>query len=303
MNTLYIQPNLPEAQRRKLLYQGQLMLLGPTPASLALCAFARGLIEQAFGSLDPRKAHESLPVEEYVAILSELKPRFIHHPVCKRLIKEILAETGHDLSKTYFDVPRMRSAAPHDYLRYGIAYAFHPHRDTWYSAPFCQLNWWMPIYEIESGNSMAFHPKYWNLPLRNGSAAYNYQQWNRQSRKNAGAHIKTDTREQPKAEEHVELEPQLRIVAPVGSMIQFSGAHLHSTVPNATGITRFSIDFRTVDSDDAHCGGGALNIDSNPTGTTLMDYIQGGDFSHLPEELIRSRMLPEDALEWPGHGR
>jgi len=89
----------------------------------------------------------------------------------------------------------------------------------------------------------------------------------------------------------------------VGSLIQFSGAHLHSTVPNATGITRFSIDFRTVDSDDAHCEGGAPNVDSDPTGTTLMDYIQGGDFSHLPEDLIRSRMLPEDAKEWPGHGR
>jgi hypothetical protein len=29
----------------------------------------------------------------------------------------------------------MRSATAHEYLTTGIAYAFHPHRDTWYSAP------------------------------------------------------------------------------------------------------------------------------------------------------------------------
>ena len=62
----------------------------------------------------------------------------------------MLTELGCNLAKTYFDVPRMRTAFPGDYLKSGIAYAFHPHRDTWYSAPFCQINWWMPIYEVNA---------------------------------------------------------------------------------------------------------------------------------------------------------
>ena len=69
---------------------------------------------------------------------------------------------GCDLDDTYFDVPRMRTATHGGYLTAGIAYAFHPHRDTWYSAPFSQINWWIPMYEIEPDNSMAFHLRYWN---------------------------------------------------------------------------------------------------------------------------------------------
>ena len=107
---------------------------------------ARELIQEAFGSIDPLKAHEQISIEECAAILAKLKPQFIHHPQSKEYIQGILSELGCDPSQTYFDVPRMRSAYPSDYLTSGIAYAFHPHRDTWYSAPFCQLNWWMPIF-------------------------------------------------------------------------------------------------------------------------------------------------------------
>ena len=57
------------------------------------------------------------------------------------------------------------------YLTSGVGYAHHPHRDTWYSAPMAQLNWWLPIYDIETSQSMAFHPYYFDKPIKNGSAA------------------------------------------------------------------------------------------------------------------------------------
>lgn len=292
MNTIQIDPGLTEEQRRKQIYKGQIMVLSPTPGSLQLCAFARELLVQGFGGLDPQKAHETLPVEKYAEILALVKPKFIHHPESKRLLRVIAAETGHDLANTYLDTPRLRSAAPHDYLRFGIAYAFHPHRDTWYSAPFAQVNWWMPVYEFESGNSMAFHPRYWDKPVRNSSRNYNYQDWNEGPRQNAAAHIKSDTREQPKPEEEVEMEPQLRIVCPVGGIILFSGAQLHSTVPNATGTTRFSIDFRSVNIEDVRSGRGAHNIDSQCSGTAMVDYMRGLDMTPMPDELIIKHLAP-----------
>jgi hypothetical protein len=292
MNTVYLDPGLSEERRRQLIYDGQIMVLAPTPSSLELCAFARQLIAEGFGGLDPRKAHETLPVEQYAQILSQVKPKFIHHPESKRLLRGIAKETGHDLEKTYLDTPRLRSAAPSDYLRYGIAYAFHPHRDTWYSAPFTQINWWMPVYEFESGNGMAFHPKYWNTPLKNGSQKYNYQEWNEGPRLDAAKHINSDTREQPKPEEHVELEPQIRLVVPVGSMIQFSGAQLHSTVPNQTGTTRFSIDFRCVNIDDVIMGRGAHNIDSHCSGTAMVDYMRGTDMQPMPGDVLAKHLAP-----------
>src|SRR5262249_15886248 len=224
------------------------------------------------------------PVEEYAALLTELKPKFIHDPRSKQHIRGMLEELGCDMAKTHFDVPRMRTATSENYLTSGIAYAFHPHRDTWYSAPMCQINFWMPIYPIQSANAMAFHSRYWSQPLRNGSPDFNYHEWNRPGRVEAGTHIKTDTRKHPKPEEPVELDPQLRLLPPVGGPIMFSGAQLHSTVPNDSGRTRFSIDFRTVHHDDVAGHIGAPNVDSECTGTTMRDYLRGTDLAHIPEE-------------------
>src|SRR6185437_16147897 len=117
------------------------------------------------------------------------------------------------------------------------------------------------------GNVMAFHPRYWEQAIVNSSAQYDYQLWNRTSRFNAAAHIKEDTRVQPKALEEVEVRGDLRVVAPVGGYMMFSAAQLHSTVPNNTGRTRFSIDFRTVNLADARSLRGARNVDSFCTGT------------------------------------
>jgi len=293
MNTIFFDSTMNDDERRQHLYNGQLFVFSPCPSAIALCEFARELIEEAFAPLDPREAQYSLPVEEYVAIVAKLKPYFIHHPKSKQFIQGILSELGCDLSKTYFDVPRMRTATHGGYLTSGIAYAFHPHRDTWYSAPSCQLNWWFPIYDIESENAMAFHPRYWSQPVKNGSSGYNYYEWNKESRKNAAQHIKTDTRKQPHAEEPLELEPQLRLVSKVGGIIIFSGAQMHSTVPNTSGRTRFSIDFRTVHIDDVVAQRGAPNIDSACTGTTLRDFLRATDFSHIPENIVA---LYEDKL-------
>jgi hypothetical protein len=286
MNSVFFDSTMNEAERRRRLYEGQIFVFSPRPSSLALCELAREMTEAAFKPLDPRDAQHSLPVEQYVAILADLKPRFIHDPRSKELIRKLLVEFGCDLAATYFDVPRLRTATHGGYLTSGIAYAFHPHRDTWYSAPFSQLNWWLPVYDITPENALAFHPAYWSRPLRNGSYRYNYAEWNRASRKSAAQHIKEDTRDQPKPEEPVELEPQVRVVCPAGGALLFSGAQLHSTVPNTSGRTRFSVDFRTVNLDDVAADGGAPNIDSACTGTTMGDYLRGTDLTHIPGDLV-----------------
>jgi hypothetical protein len=283
---IYVGSKLNDDARRKKLYQGSLFVHAPCPSALKLCGLAQELIEEAFGSADPLRIQETLPVEECVEILAVLKPKFIHHPKSKEYIQGMLAELGCDLEKTYFDVPRLRTAFPGDYLKSGIAYAFHPHRDTWYSAPFCQINWWMPVYQINAENCMAIHPHYWDRPVRNGSSEYDYYRWNQESRQSAAQHIKSDTRVQPKPEEPMELDPQVRLVCDIGGAFQFSAAHMHSTVPNTSGLTRYSIDFRTVHLDDVWNRIGAPNIDSACTGTTMRDYLRGADFKHVPEEAV-----------------
>jgi hypothetical protein len=299
MNSLLIDSPAHDDERRRLLFQGDLFVYSATPSSRALCEFAQKLSEEAFAPHDPRKAQFEMAPEKYAAILEGLKPKFIHHPTSKQLIQGILKELGCDLAKTYFDVPRLRTATSDRYLTSGLAYAFHPHRDTWYSAPLCQINWWIPVYEIVPENCMAFHTRYWDRAIKNSSREYNYYRWNKESRGSAAKQIKTDTRKQPHAEEPVELDPQLRVVSPVGGVLLFSGSQLHSTVPNTSGYTRFSIDFRTVHSDDVIAHQGAPNLDCECTGTTLRDYLRGTDLTRLPDDVIApydTEPLPDDAV-------
>jgi hypothetical protein len=283
---IYIDSKMSDDDRRAEIYRGSIFAHSPSPNALKLCELAQGMIEEAFKPYDPLRIHEHYSAEKSAEILGVLKPKFIHHPDSKKFIQGMLADLGCDLSQTYFDVPRMRTAFPGDYLKSGIAYAFHPHRDTWYSAPMCQINWWMPIYDINSENCMAIHPHYFGRAIKNGSRDYNYHRWNLESRQNAAQHIKVDTRVQPKPEEPIELDPQIRLVCKVGGAYQFSAASLHSTVPNTSDVIRYSIDFRTVHIADVLGRIGAANVDSECTGTTMDDYLHGTDLTHLPEDAI-----------------
>jgi ectoine hydroxylase-related dioxygenase (phytanoyl-CoA dioxygenase family) len=131
---------------------------------------------------------------------------------------------------------------------------------------------------------MAFHPRYFSAGLRNSSDGYNYQEWNRSSRFHAAEQIGVDTRPQPKALEAVELQPDVRLLPAPGGVIVFSGAQLHSTVPNTSGRTRYSIDFRTVHLGDACALRGAVNVDSRCTGSTMDDYLRCTDGTPLPPQ-------------------
>jgi hypothetical protein len=285
MNTILFDAKISDDERRRQLYRGQLFVYAPTRHSLEFCSFARELADDAFAPHNPEFAQDALPVEKYVEILAAIKPKFIHHPKCKELIRGIFSDLGCDTEQTYFDVPRLRTMAHGDYLTAGLAYAFHPHRDTWFSAPPSQINWWLPVYDICSENTIAFHPRYWELPVPNTSGDYNYYRWNRESRGEAAKQIKTDTRKQPQALETIETESQLRLVCPAGGIMLFSGAYMHSTVRNTSGRTRFSIDFRTVHLDDVSAKRGAPNVDSECTGTTLRDFLRATDWERMPEPL------------------
>jgi hypothetical protein len=281
----FLDSALPDPQRRERLYRGDIFVFSPSPASRDLIALASDMLAHAFAPHDPRTVHEHSTPEAVAAVLAKLKPQFIHHPQCKQTIPRLLAEHGVDLETTYFDVPRLRSAYPSDFLTAGIAYAFHPHRDTWYSAPMCQLNWWLPVLGLEPDNAMAFHPRYFAEAVENDSATYNYYAWNEQSRATAALHVTSDTRPQPRPQQEIEDIP-LRLLPPPGGVIVFSGAQLHETVRNTSGIARYSIDFRTVHYDDVVARRGARNVDARCTGTTMRDYLRAADLHHLPDDVV-----------------
>lgn len=298
MSTVYFDPPFKDEDRRRQLYGGELVVLSPREVTLKFCEFARELIKDAFAPLDPETAQFHLPVEQYAAILGKLKPTFIHHPESKTFIRNLLEAYGCDPDDTYYEVPKLRSSTSDGYLTTGIAYAWHPHRDTWTAALPCQINWWFPIYELRSDNAMSFFPQYWSRPVKNTSSGYNYYKWNKQHRgQHVTQYLKEDPRPLPRASEKLDLEPELRVVCPVGGALLFSGAHLHASVPNTSGVTRFSFDFRTVNVNDIAAKRGAPNIDSQCEGHMLRDYLRATDLTHIPEQYMS---LYDDGTEATG---
>jgi hypothetical protein len=283
---IHIDSVVDDDARRSTLYEGALFIYSPRRSMLALIEFARDMICEGFKGKDPTTAQFEMPVEEFVRIFAPIKPAFIHHPKTMELMRDIAEEYGCDPMNTFLDVPRLRAVTSDAYLTSGVGYAHHAHRDTWYSAPLAQINWWVPIYPFTMESGMAFHPRYWSEPVENGSSEFNYYEWNRTSRANAAAHIKTDTRPQPKAKKPIELQPEIRYVTEPGGSILFSAAQMHSTVPNTSGRTRFSIDFRTVNLADLKAGKSAPNIDSHPVGTSLRDFVRCADLEKMPEDVV-----------------
>ena len=299
MTSIFTNTAISDDQRRARLYQGDIFVADNSPAIRALADFARGMLEEAFYPHHPVEAQHHMPVEKFVEIFGPLKPKFIHHPETKGLQRAVIEELGGNLDETYIDVPRLRGVTSDGYLSAGVGYAFPLHRDTWWCAPLAQINWWLPIYEFEAESSMAFHPNYWDKGIKNGTEDFNYYVYNATGRATAAKHIKQDTRPQPGPREPVERNPEFKIVCPVGGAIGFSAAQMHSTVPNTSGRTRFSIDFRTVHIGDLREGLSAPNVDSLGEGTSLRDFRRGRDNEAMPEDVVAmydSGEVPEGAV-------
>ena len=95
--------------RRQQLYDSQLFVHSARPSILALASFARSMIEDAFGGLDPQKRRKkvwSRTLRRY----SRQVEASIHSPFrIEASPKGIMEELSGGPEKTYFDVPRMRS--------------------------------------------------------------------------------------------------------------------------------------------------------------------------------------------------
>jgi hypothetical protein len=153
------------------------------------------------------------------------------------------------------------------------------------------VNWWVPIYPLQAEQALVFYPSYFDRPVRNSSNEFDYDEWCRVGRQQAVSQIEVDTRKHPLALEELPADAELRLVCDAASAICFSCGQLHATAPNTSGLTRFSLDFRTIHLDDFQTGEGARNVDAAATGTTAGDHIRASDFSSFPAELIQNTLL------------
>jgi hypothetical protein len=296
MGVVHVDPQVSNDELRSLLYRGDLVLLTRIAAVAEFVAFAREQLEELFAPHAPREAHAHHSPAELARILGVWKPKFIHHPRSKALLKAVVTAAGFDPDQTMYDVPKPRTSYPREHLTTGIAYAFPWHRDTWYAAPAQQINWWFPVANLVAQNAMKFDLQSFARQVENDSDGFDSYQANRE-RLTVASQVGKDTRSRPRALNHGASEEMI-VLPDAGQILLFSGAQLHASIENTSGIARYSVDFRTIDRRDVTSGAGAPMVDVRCAGTVLREYRSVQDDSGFSEEYVRQMAgsPPEGAI-------
>jgi hypothetical protein len=252
-------------------------LLEPTAGSLALVERVQARLEEVLGD-DPRDAQHRMENDELFARLSPLRRELYCDPGYHDALRELVRERGGDPREVAFDPLRLRVVRSRGDVEVPAARAvYYPHRDTWYAHPQTLIAWWIPLDDLAEDETFVFFPEHFAQAVPNDSEVFDYDEWVRDGwelkigwqRREAGlmAHY-------PGVLGEVDPGRALGFSCRRGQHLVFSGAHFHRTLPQASGRTRFSLDFRLVHLDDEARGEGAPNVDVCSRGSALRDYIR-----------------------------
>ena len=299
MVNVHVDPAFDDAERRRRLYGGDVLVHTHVPEVAAFAAYTREMIAELFAPHDPLTIHTVYSPDELADLLIAFKPRWIHDPRSKAHVRAVAEALGGDPERIHADVPKLRTAFPQGGLSTGIAYAFQAHRDTWCAAPPMQLNWWMPVWPVAADNVMEFYPHGFGAHVENNSREYDYyvaNTWRGDIKSFSGGQ---DARVHPAPTHGVPADAtRLTVVPPLGGIMLFSGDQLHASIPNTSGVTRYSIDFRTVHADDVHTRVGAPVADVACTGPALRDFKRMTDGAAFTEDEV----APYDSASAAGAG-
>jgi len=281
---IFVDLDVPPEALRETLYAGNLVVLTRLQSVADFVDHTREQLTELFKPHDPEHAHEHFDPAQMAKILGPWKPGFIHSERSKTLVRKIIEEAGFPAEYTHYDLPKPRTSFPVGHLTTGVAFAFPWHRDVWYSAPAQQINWWLPIFAAREDNSMSFDLPSFDRAVPNSSDTFDYYRNNAQ-RLTTAAQVTKEQQARPGALNHKPVQDLVVLPAP-GAVLLFSGAQLHTSIPNTSGRARYSVDFRTVDARDLQAGRGAPLVDAHCTGTAIRDFYNVADGSAFDEQTV-----------------
>ena len=269
----------PPSAFRSAIYAGDVFLAPPTDASQRLVAAARAGLAEALACApdEVRDVPQQISNDELFARIGTLRKQLYLEPRFHEAIRDVIAAFDLDPARIAFDPLRLRVIRHRGHENPLAAPVYHPHRDTWYSHPPALIAWWIPLDDLAEHETFVFYPDRFAAAVDNDSEVFDYGDWVRDGwelkigwqKLSAGIEARY-----PRAALGVDGGRAIGFSCRAGENLVFSGAHFHATLPQATGRTRYSLDFRIVDLDDHAAGLGAPNIDNRSRGSALRDYVQ-----------------------------
>ena len=255
---------LTDPSRGPRLFAGEVLVFRQVPAARTLVALAQQRLRVCFPEVeDAATAQHVLSEAEFLKRVLSLTADWRKDAEAARAFTDLLTALGCDPDETYVDDFYLRTQPSQFGGGHRRTRPLHAHRDTWGSNLMAQVNWWLPVTPLTAGRTLALFPQYWQQPIANDSA-----DWDWEALKAARRHARAEGKDPdeayptlPQPLEPVGQDDALRLLPEVGDVVAFSAAHLHASVPNATGLTRFSLETRTLWSGDLDAGRGAPNLD------------------------------------------
>ena len=265
---MYKTPSPPLSPRdfHDRIYRGEILRFDNLAPMHALVAFAQNWLKAQLSPHHPPEIHQHLAHEDQIPRFAELQKAFWKLPEVNLHWSDVMQSLGLDLQDLTRDHLHLRFQPHQDadktYSRARSTSTLAFHRDSWGSNLYAQVNWWAPIFPITEGRTLAFYPSLWDQPVANTSAQFNLAEILETSRKQGRNAINADA-----AIPHLSetLDPSLAspVLIEPGSLIAFSGAHAHAGIPNHSGLTRLSLETRTIAISDYRQALGAPNIDGH----------------------------------------
>ncbi len=242
--------------RRAGIFSGALLVARQAPAMLDLIAHAGHMLTNGLAPATPVKAHEAFDADELMARIRAVRAGFRQDTGIRGLVETLAGQLGGDRDDAYFDSLNLRIAPPAANLP-RPACPLPPHRDSWASNLYQQINIWAPIAPLSAKRTMVLYPDCWNRAVANDSAAWNLDELRRLAREGGRA----DYPDLPTAMDGQALGVPASVLIEPGDVLLFSGTHLHASLMDDPSETRLSFDTRLVFARDASDGAAAPNVD------------------------------------------
>lgn len=264
------------AQLRSGVYQGKLYQKGATQASKKAVDDTLNLLEDELATVDVRHAWQHIKPEVFFESIGRIRKQLFMNKAHRRNVLEVIEAMGLDSDLVAFEPFRLRVIQHLGHQNPLAAPVYYPHRDTWYAHPQCLMVGWIPLDDLSCDETFEIYPDWWNKPVPNDSEIFDYSQWVRDGwqLKIGWQHKRSGTTARyPGTTEPVEFGQSVGFDCKAADNIVFSGGHFHKSLEQATGKSRFSLDFRMVHLADIDDRRGAPNVDSRSKGCAVVDYL------------------------------
>lgn len=242
----------PPARLGAELFAGALVVHRGLDETGRLASRARQIVASVFGEQTPETAEQRLAPDTFQALAARARRLVCEDAEIERRWRALLVALGYEPEALYRDRMRLRVVPSRASAWSRTARPLAAHRDTWGSGVMAQVNWWLPLYPLAPGRTMTLWPEAFAAPLANDSGTWDYDAL-LADRRGDYPLLPLACETPPGPAEPVLLEP--------GDLLAFSAAHVHAGSAEDAGITRFSLDTRTVWQRDLDAGRGAPDVD------------------------------------------